>query len=355
MLKISDLCKIKDKVQLNHIHLSVNPGEIVSITCHLDLSDLLVRLIIGEEVAAKGEIFLNQITTQSINSHLMKDIGIVWFEEGYYDRMTVEGYLKFFKNVINSDHSVEESMVQLGLMDVADLKIAKLSSSQKRRLSLARESLKTLKLLIMQEPIFNMDKYEAKLIVAYLDSLSQKNVAILTTSTSYKETLLTGGELYSIEETGIEKISADTYIESAQLKLSGKDDFKKNYENNRNKVEEDVLHFKIDKIPAKIDDRILLFNPVEIDYIESEKGNSFLNIRGERFMTSMTLNDLEDRLNYLGFFRCHRSYLVNLQRVREIITWSRNSYSLVLDDKLKSTIPLSKNRIEEMKNILNLN
>ncbi|MDR0435024.1 MAG: LytTR family transcriptional regulator DNA-binding domain-containing protein [Gracilibacteraceae bacterium] len=33
-----------------------------------------------------------------------------------------------------------------------------------------------------------------------------------------------------------------------------------------------------------------------------------------------------------GFFRCHRSYIVNLQKVREIITWTRNSYGLILDD-----------------------
>ena len=43
-----------------------------------------------------------------------------------------------------------------------------------------------------------------------------------------------------------------------------------------------------------------------------------------------------------GFFRCHRSYIVNLQKVREVITWTRNSYSLILENKEKTSIPLSK-------------
>ncbi len=36
------------------------------------------------------------------------------------------------------------------------------------------------------------------------------------------------------------------------------------------------------------------------------------------------------------------------------LIWTRNSYSLILDDKKKSTIPLSKGRIEEPKRILNI-
>nr|WP_275477689.1 LytTR family DNA-binding domain-containing protein [Clostridium botulinum] len=99
---------------------------------------------------------------------------------------------------------------------------------------------------------------------------------------------------------------------------------------------------------------MLLFDPIEIDYIESQQGVNNLNIRGDKFPCTISLTDLEERLKYFGFFRCHRSYLVNLQRVKEVITWTRNSYTLSLDDKVKSSIPLSKRRLEELKDILNL-
>ncbi|MCR1146816.1 LytTR family transcriptional regulator DNA-binding domain-containing protein [Clostridium botulinum] len=40
--------------------------------------------------------------------------------------------------------------------------------------------------------------------------------------------------------------------------------------------------------------------------------------------------------------------------MKEVITWTRNSYTLSLDDKVKGSIPLSKRRLEELKDILNL-
>ena len=66
------------------------------------------------------------------------------------------------------------------------------------------------------------------------------------------------------------------------------------------------------------------------------------------------MNELEERLLPYGFFRCHRSYIVNLQKVREVITWTRNSYSLVLDDRAKSNIPLSKGKMAELKEMIGL-
>lgn len=56
----------------------------------------------------------------------------------------------------------------------------------------------------------------------------------------------------------------------------------------------------------------------------------------------MTLQQLEGRLKPYGFYRCHRSYIVNLQKVREIIIWSKNSYSLKLIGDENTIIPLSR-------------
>lgn len=76
--------------------------------------------------------------------------------------------------------------------------------------------------------------------------------------------------------------------------------------------------------------------------------------KGEAFPTTFTLQELEERLIYYGFFRCHRSYIVNLQKVREVITWTRNSFNLILDDDPKSSIPLSKAKMSQLKEMLGL-
>jgi len=103
-----------------------------------------------------------------------------------------------------------------------------------------------------------------------------------------------------------------------------------------------------------VNDKIILFNPPEIDFIESHEGQSNLTVKGEVYPCMFTLQDLEERLLPYGFFRCHRSYIVNLQKVREVVTWTRNSYSLILDDANQTSIPLSKTKMVEMKDMLGL-
>jgi ABC-2 type transport system ATP-binding protein len=67
-----------------------------------------------------------------------------------------------------------------------------------------------------------------------------------------------------------------------------------------------------------------------------------------------TLAEMEKKLEIYGFYRCHRSYIVNLQKVREIITWSKNAYSLRIDNKDKATIPLSRTKIQDIQEKFNL-
>lgn len=49
-----------------------------------------------------------------------------------------------------------------------------------------------------------------------------------------------------------------------------------------------------------------------------------------------------------GFYRCHRSYLVNLHKVKEIINWSKNSYSVVIRNSTEDKIPLSRTKYSEI-------
>jgi len=359
MLQIKGLYKIQKNNKINHIDLSILAGNIASIECSREISDMLINLILGKEIPTKGQIYIDNERSSEFIKKALKNTGIILVTEGFYERLTVEEYLKFYSELLSSTENYKDIMMKLGLLDVADQKINKLSLSQKRRLSFARERLKELKLLIFQEPILNMDKDGARMILENIEELREKGTAVLNTSVSFKDTILLGGRVYTLDENGIEEVYKDNKVDfqniaESEIKQETSNEEKKQVEEmGADKTDEKPM-YKIEKIPAKLDERILLFNPIEIDYIESEKGTSNLSIRGEKFTCTLTLYELESRLKHLGFFRCHRAYLVNLQRVREIITWTRNSYSLTLDDKNKSNIPLSKGRMDELKEILNL-
>jgi len=345
VLDIKGLYKAEHHTKINNIDLLIPIGSITSVECSIETSNLLIDLILGKKIPSKGEIFIsNQSNYDFVKDHMI-NIGIV-LDEGFYERMTVEEYLLFFSDLINSNIQHKDVMQKLGLLDIGNRKISSLAYSQKRRLSFARERLKDINLLIFQEPLANIDKDSTKMILENIEEMRSNGTAVLCTSFSYKNALLIGGKIYLLDENGIEEIEQ----EIPKISEAGRNEINLSLP----EIVADIPFYKIEKIPAKIDETILLFNPAEIEYIESENSISYLNVRGERFICSLTLNELEIRLEHLGFFRSHRSYLVNLQRVREMVTWTRNSYSLTLDDKKKSTIPLSKGRIEELKKILNL-
>src|SRR5699024_3822087 len=97
-----------------------------------------------------------------------------------------------------------------------------------------------------------------------------------------------------------------------------------------------------------------ILNPSDIDYIISNEIQSYLYFKDKSFPTTSKSQVLQKRLIYYGFFRCYRSYIVNLQKVREVITWTRNSFNLILDDDPKSSIPLSKAKMSQLKEMLGL-
>jgi ABC-2 type transport system ATP-binding protein len=107
------------------------------------------------------------------------------------------------------------------------------------------------------------------------------------------------------------------------------------------------------KIPVKLEGRVALINPSDIYYADAEEGRADLHtVEGEAFPTQFTLSELERRLSRSGFFRAHRGYLVNLQHVTEVIPFTRNSFSLRLDDPDSTLIPLSKSAAGELKDLL---
>lgn len=344
MLKIRDLYKEKNGNVIKELNLEINKGDSLSIECSNNISDLLIDLILGKEIPAKGEIYIDGTKNLQYIKKNIRDIGIVFREDYFYEKMTIEDYMKFFSNILSSKVDYREIMLKLALLDIGNEKIKNLSYSQRRRLSFARERLKEPKLLIFQEPILNMDRDGAKIIIENIDELCAKGTAVIITSIYFKDTIMVGEKSYRLDDDGLLELCSNT--DEAEGKEEAKDKEKV--------VEARQAIYKIEKIPAKIDERILLFDPTEIDYIESEQGVSTLYVRGEKFPCNISLADLEERLKYFGFFRCHRSYIVNLQRVREVITWTRNSYSLSLDDKIKSSIPLAKGRLDELKVILKL-
>jgi two-component system response regulator LytT len=67
-----------------------------------------------------------------------------------------------------------------------------------------------------------------------------------------------------------------------------------------------------------------------------------------------TIEELQSNLDPDVFWRVHRSYLVNINRIKEVIPWFKSSYMLRMDDKKQTEIPVSRMQTKRLRALLKL-
>lgn len=335
--------------------LAIHRNEIIALQCNNEVGKQLIMMMIGASTISNGEVLLEQTVLNKHFKSLSSRIGLSLLDDALYDRLTPREFLSFFKNLHQVNTAIDTLIQEFSLIDKENTKISKLTFSEKKRLHLARAILHQPDVLILEEPDQNID-IESKIILQkVLESHKQQGGAALIITSNYESALSMTANVYHLNEQGLKKIEI-------MDELTNKDKEEPQTINEESNIEvavsEDIQmannQLRLEKIPAKVDDKIILFDPTEIVFVESNDGVSHLHVNGDSFPCSLTLNTLYERLQPFGFFRCHRSYIVNLQKVREVITWTRNSYSLILDDAKKSTIPLSKGKVNELKEIMGI-
>lgn len=268
---------------------------------------------------------ISELLLETLTS-LCKDVWAVLQNEGYYDYMTVNSYLKLFAGLSGSDVTLDSAVRTMQLDGFLYCKIKSLTPSQKYRVSLAREIIMDRDILFLQEPVLGTDRDSVQPMIQWIESCGDQGKKVITTSQSLKHVYMLPGRHFFVDEEHAEELPENIFSKQEQ---SGP--------------------YMAEKIPARMGDKILLFDPDEIDYIESMQGKNYLHVRQDRFQCSMTMDELCSKLKKFGFFRSHRSYIVNMQRVSEVMKWTKNSYSLRMKGGEEENIPLSKGRIEELK------
>jgi two-component system, LytTR family, response regulator LytT len=101
--------------------------------------------------------------------------------------------------------------------------------------------------------------------------------------------------------------------------------------------------------------RMLLVDQREICYASIEGGTISVVTRGvEGESNCRTLEELMDQLDPEAFWRAHRSFVVNIQHIREVVPWFKSSYQLRMDDPKKTEIPVSRAQTKRLRELFNL-
>ena len=76
------------------------------------------------------------------------------------------------------------------------------------------------------------------------------------------------------------------------------------------------------------------------------------NVEGES--NYRTIEELQSNLDPEMFWRVHRSFLVNINRIKEVIPWFKSSFQLRMDDKRRTEIPVSRVQTKRLRSLLKL-
>ncbi|GAB2546690.1 LytTR family transcriptional regulator DNA-binding domain-containing protein [Gracilibacillus alcaliphilus] len=319
----------QNTIILPELSLSVAKGEIIAVQTESEYIQRLLDLLNHPHTVKKGMITLPEAGFQAV--YMFQQV------DGLYKRLTVRQILNFWNRLYQQEVDIEVILNLCELQLCVSKKVKQLTISERRRLLFSLALIQPTEVYIFEDPSHNLDLQSKHVLHNLLIHLAGRGGAVLLFTPTLEEAIRLGDIVYRYSERGTQRMEADGEDTEADQE-----------------EEETSAQVPFEKISAKVEDKIILFHPLEIDYIEARDGQTFLFVNNEEFASSNTIKTLEERLQAFGFFRCHRSYLVNLQRVREIIIWSKNSYSLSLDNVSKSTIPLSKGNYSKLKELIQL-
>lgn len=95
--------------------------------------------------------------------------------------------------------------------------------------------------------------------------------------------------------------------------------------------------------------RIKPLDKKEIVLVYVNEKDVFVRTAQEEFSCSLTMKELEELLGESAFLRVHRQYIVNLEKIAEIIPWFHGTYMLRMSDFKGQQVPVSRNKIKLLK------
>ena len=109
------------------------------------------------------------------------------------------------------------------------------------------------------------------------------------------------------------------------------------------------------KVVVRAQSRLLLVDQKDLCFATIEEGRiSVVTKALEGDSNCRTLEDLMDQLDPEQFWRVHRSFVVNIQHIREVVPWFKSSYQLRMDDRKQTEVPVSRSQTKRLRELFNL-
>ncbi len=341
MIELRNLQKVIDQTPVIDIAaLTVHPGEIAAVVGPAGSGQTaLLDLLLGKTHPTAGTVRLGDVDPAADKAAFSQQVGVLFAEDGLYKSQSAQANLVFQCRLHGLPKGrADEVLTQVGLADRANTRVEKLGSGLARRLAFGRAILHRPHILILVDPFARCDEASITLLGRLIRQLATEEAVGRPTEAVGRPT---GAVLILADD--------DAHLLPLCDAIYPLDKGRISQVINPHDAQHNTLPFKI---PVKLEDKVALVNPGDILYAMAQEGRAVLHTHTGSLPTQFTLAELEERLARSGFFRAHRGYLVNLQHVKEIIPYTRNTFTLILDDAGQTEIPLSKTAASELRELL---
>ncbi len=106
----------------------------------------------------------------------------------------------------------------------------------------------------------------------------------------------------------------------------------------------------LERLAVKDQRKIVVIDVGQIDVLTADAGQVSVTAGDKKYLTHYTLNEFQNQLDPKIFFRAHRSAIVNLTKIKEIIPWFAGSYKIKLNGGLE--VDLSRIQAVELRKII---
>ncbi len=106
-------------------------------------------------------------------------------------------------------------------------------------------------------------------------------------------------------------------------------------------------------LPVKHLSKIILLKPDDIYYIKAELSETVIRTKEKEYISNRKLYEFEDILKYKGFFRIHKSYIVNLTKIKDMKSVEQSKFLISFHD-ISDVLKTSRDGAKYLRDYLNI-
>ena len=169
--------------------------------------------------------------------------------------------------------------------------------------------------------------------------------------TAYKEHAVDAFELDAFDY--ILKPYSDERIVSTLTKLKKSSELENKVLEVKTKENTNFNTLSSQSITLLREDKLVVINTNDIYYCEARERETIVYTKEKEYISKSSIIEFEKKLPTNSFFKTHRSYIVNLSKIKEIVPWFNSTYKLKLHD-IEEEVFVSRSKIKEFRTLMKI-